>query len=389
MIQRRTDWKPTALIAFGTRPEAIKLAPVIFRLREAAPVVRTCICVTAQHRQMLDQVLSLFDIAPDHDLRLMEEDQSLFDITESAMRGLRHVMEQEKPDLVLVQGDTTTTFAAALAAFYMRVPVAHVEAGLRTGDRDQPFPEEMNRRLTDGLSTLLFAPTEPARQNLLAEGLASSSIFVTGNTGIDALLMTVNREAVFRHPVLERIDFSRRRVLLVTAHRRESFGAPLEGICSALRTLVERRPDIEIIYPVHLNPNVRQPVQRLLGDVPRIHLIEPLDYRTFVQLMDRCYLILTDSGGIQEEAPSLGKPVLVLRETTERREAVDAGTAILVGADPDRIVSEATRLLDDEIAYARRASRITPFGDGRAAKHIVDIVIATISTPQTFAEQST
>jgi len=370
------------LVAFGTRPEAIKLAPVIFRLRAAAPAIRTCVCVTAQHRQMLDQVLTLFDIVPDHDLRLMRDDQSLFDITERALRGLGEVMTAEAPDLVLVQGDTTTTFTAALSAYYLRIPVGHVEAGLRTGDRYQPFPEEANRRLTDHLSTLLFAPTESARQNLLAEGLASSSIFVTGNTAIDALLMTVKRDLPPGHEVLARLDSAKRRIILVTAHRRENFGAPLERICAALRLLAETRDDIEIVYPVHPNPNVAAHVHRLLADVPRIHLTEPLDYATFVRLMARSYLILTDSGGIQEEAPSLGKPTLVLREGTERPEAVEAGTATVVGTDSARIVSAVVGLLDDHAAYTTQARRTNPFGDGQAASRIVSVVSSMLSASQ-------
>jgi UDP-N-acetylglucosamine 2-epimerase len=371
-------------VAFGTRPEAIKLAPVILKLREAAPALRTCVCVTAQHREMLDQVLALFDIVPDHDLRIMRDDQSLFDVTERALRGLGEVMAAEAPGLVLVQGDTTTTFTAALSAYYLKIPVGHVEAGLRTGDRYQPFPEEANRRLTDHLSTLLFAPTESARQNLLAEGLPPSSIFVTGNTAIDALLMTARRDPPVSHDVLERLD-SASRIILVTVHRRENFGAPLDRICVALRQLAESRDDIAIVYPVHPNPNVTAPVHRILGGVPRIHLTEPLDYATFVRLMDRSYLILTDSGGIQEEAPSLGKPALVLREGTERQEAIDAGTATVVGTDSARVVAAVVALLDDQAAYSAQARRSNPFGDGHAASRIVSVVSSQLSTPAGFA----
>lgn len=375
---------PTVLIAFGTRPEAIKLAPVIFQLRVAAPHIRTCVCVTAQHRLMLDQVLALFDIVPDHDLRLMRDDQSLFDVTERALRGLGEVMTAEAPDLVLVQGDTTTTFTAALSAYYLRIPVGHVEAGLRTGDRYQPFPEEANRRLTDHLSTLLFAPTESARQNLLAEGLAPSSIFVTGNTAIDALLMTAKRELPPSDDVFARLDSARRRIILVTAHRRENFGPPLDRICAALRSLAETRDDIEIVYPVHPNPNVAGPVYRLLAGVPRIHLTEPLDYATFIKLMDRSHIILTDSGGIQEEAPSLGKPTLVLREATERQEAVEAGTATVVGTDSARIVAAVIALLDDDVAYGAQARRTNPFGDGHAAGRIVSVVSSMLTASEGY-----
>jgi UDP-N-acetylglucosamine 2-epimerase (non-hydrolysing) len=375
-----TDSKPRILVAFGTRPEAIKLAPVIARLRRAAPHVQTRVCVTAQHRDMLDQVLSQFRISVDHDLDLMQENQDLFDITEHGLRRLRTVMEEEQPDLVLVQGDTTTTFVAALAAYYLRIPVAHVEAGLRTGDRYQPFPEEANRRLTDALATLLFAPTEAARRNLLSEGIDPAAVFVTGNTAIDALLMSINRQYVFADAVLRNLDFQGRRVLLVTAHRRESFGAPLERICAALRTIAQTRPDVEIVFPVHPNPNVGEPIRRALAGVPRVHLMEPLDYEAFVQVMDRCFAILTDSGGIQEEAPSLGKPVLVLRESTERQEAVDSGSAVLVGTDADRIVQSALRLLDGHGPRAD-AARCNPFGDGHAAERIVDVVSAALASP--------
>jgi UDP-N-acetylglucosamine 2-epimerase len=352
---------------------------VIFQLRAAAPALQTCVCVTAQHRQMLDQVLSLFDIVPDHDLSLMRDDQSLSEVTERALRGLGEVMTAEAPDMVLVQGDTTTTFTAALSAYYHRIPLAHIEAGLRTGDRYQPFPEEANRRLTDHLSTLLFAPTESARQNLLAEGLSSSAIYVTGNTAIDALLMTVKKQTPLTHKVLTRLYSEGRRIILVTVHRRENFGPPLERICGALRQLAKTRSDIAIVYPVHPNPNVTAPVQRLLSGVPRIHLTEPLEYATFVGLMERCYLIVTDSGGIQEEAPSLGKPTLVVREGTERQEAVDAGAATVVGTESARIVAAVTTLLEDQAAYAVQATRTNPFGDGRAAGRIVNVVSSLLT----------
>lgn len=366
------------LVAFGTRPEAIKLAPVIHCLRRKAPQLRTSVCVTAQHREMLDQVLTLFTITPDYDLEIMQADQDLFDITSAALGRLREVMQAEAPDLVLVQGDTTTAFVAALAASYLRIPVGHIEAGLRSGDRGNPFPEELNRRMIDQLATLFFAPTPLTRQNLVDEGVRTEAVFVTGNTGIDALLMTVDREYRFHHEALSCLDFTRAKVLLVTAHRRESFGRPLEGICEAVRRLADARPDVEIVYAVHPNPNVQRPVRERLGGRPRIHLVEPLDYQAFVQLMDRCYLILTDSGGIQEEAPSLGKPVLVLRDTTERPEAIEAGAAVLVGTDPDRIVTEVTRLLDDRRAYERWAVPRHLFGDGHAADRIAEVVAASL-----------
>lgn len=361
------------LTVFGTRPEAIKMAPVVRALRAENGAVDVRVCATAQHREMLDQVLDLFEITPDWDLDLMAPGQNLTDLTSRVLSGLRGVLGEWRPDIVLVQGDTTTAFATALAAFYARCDVGHVEAGLRTGNRYSPWPEEMNRRLVSGLATHHFAPTERARANLLAEGVAAERIQVTGNTVIDALLRVVEiahgaaaKALADRYTALD----PKRRLIVVTGHRRENFGAGFESICWALRRLAERS-DVEIVYPVHLNPNVQKPVHAILSDIPNIHLVEPLDYLPFVGLLDRAYLILTDSGGVQEEAPSLGKPVLVMRDTTERPEAVEAGTVRLVGTDENRIVSEAVRLLDDENHYEVMARAHNPYGDGKAAPRIV------------------
>jgi len=367
------------LTVFGTRPEAIKLAPVIKEMAKRRGI-HSRICVTAQHRQMLDQVLDVFHIAPDWDLNIMRDNQSLFDITTSALSKLERVLREEKPDIVLVQGDTTTAFIASLAAFYLKIPIGHVEAGLRTSDKYNPFPEEMNRRLVDDLCDLWFAPTEQAKKNLLREGVPPKRILVTGNTVIDALLWVSERQAApSQQEALEALFRERtstplgnRRIILVTGHRRESFGKGFENICRGLKTIAEHNDAVQIIYPVHLNPNVREPAYRILGDSENIHLIEPLEYSLFVYLMNRAYLILTDSGGIQEEAPSLGKPVLVMREKTERPEAIEAGTAKLVGTDPERIFAEAQRLLVEQTEYGRMSKAINPFGDGRAAQRIVN-----------------
>lgn len=367
------------LSVFGTRPEAIKMAPVVHALN-AASGIEGRVCVTAQHRGMLDQVLEGFDITPHHDLGVMRENQDLFDVTSRVLLGLRDVLRQERPDAVLVHGDTTTTLAATLAAFYVKVPVGHVEAGLRTGDLSAPWPEEANRVLADRLCRWHFAPTDRARDALLAEGLPAEGIHVTGNTVIDALLWMRDRVAAAdletwradygaAYDVIATPDV---RVVLVTGHRRESFGAGFERICTALAALAERYPDVSIVYPVHLNPNVQKPVREHLSELANVHLLSPLDYAPFVRLMDRSTLILTDSGGIQEEAPSLGKPVLVMRETTERPEGLEAGTVRLVGTDVARIVGEASRLLDDPDAYAQMQRAHNPYGDGRAASRIVD-----------------
>lgn len=353
------------------------MAPVVKALRGRAGEVDARVCVTGQHRHMLDQVLSLFGIKPDWDLDLMVPGQGLTDLTSRALPVLRGVLQEWRPDLVLVQGDTTTAFAAALAAFYAQVDIGHVEAGLRTGQRYSPWPEEMNRRLTAGLATHHFAPTEIARRNLLAENIPSEQIWVTGNTVIDALLQVVGvarKEAAGRLSTAYPFLNSGRRIIVVTGHRRENFGQGFENICLALREL-SQRSDIEIVYPVHLNPNVQKPVRNLLGNAGNIHLIEPLDYLPFIALLDRSYMILTDSGGIQEEAPSLGKPVLVMRDTTERPEAVDAGTVKLVGANRKNIVTEAERLLDDNQHYEAMARAHNPYGDGTAADQIVRILV--------------
>lgn len=365
------------LIVFGTRPEAIKMAPVVTALRQA-PGFTTQVCVTAQHRQMLDQVLELFDIRPDFDLNIMKPGQDLTDITSNILLGLRDVLKQGRYDFVLVHGDTTTTLAASLAAFYEKTKVAHVEAGLRTGNFQAPWPEEMNRSLVGRLANLHLAPTVAAQANLLREGIAEAAVHVTGNTVIDALQQTVSKidtSPTLQERFAKQFDFldPHKRLICVTGHRRENFGEGFERICYALKALGERG-DTQVVYPVHLNPSVQEPVRRILGAANDVLLIEPLDYLPFVYLMSRSYLVITDSGGIQEEAPSLGKPVLVMRDTTERPEAVDAGTVLLVGTDTDKIVAEANRLLDDPTAYEIMARAHNPYGDGLACSRIVEIL---------------
>lgn len=365
------------MVIFGTRPEAIKMAPVIAALR-VQPRLHTSVTVTAQHRQMLDQVLELFAIQPDHDLDVMQPGQSLADLFATVLTRVTKLLAAERPDLVVVHGDTSTTFASALAAFYNRIPVAHVEAGLRTGNLDAPWPEEANRRLVAPLCALHFAPTVGARANLLAEGIRAEDIHVTGNSVIDALLATTARieaDPTLRASLQARFPFLHpdRPVVLVTGHRRENFGVSMDNICGSLSDICRSR-DVQVVYPVHLNPQVQQPVRRLLGDDPRIHLIEPLDYLPFVHLMRQSHVILTDSGGIQEEAPSLGKPVLVMRETTERPEAVAAGTVRLVGAHRGQIVTETLRLLDDADAYDAMARAHNPYGDGKASVRIAEAI---------------
>jgi UDP-N-acetylglucosamine 2-epimerase (non-hydrolysing) len=361
-------------VVFGTRPETIKMAPVVKELQKRK--IATSVIVTAQHRQMLDQMLEVFKITPDHDLRVMQDNQDLFHVTSAVLERIKPVLAAEKPDVLLVQGDTTTTFAASLAAFYLKIPVGHVEAGLRTWDPMNPWPEEMNRQLTTRITAHHFPPTAWAKKNLLAEGVKESAIHVTGNTVIDALFMIVDPNHTFKHPPLSKIDFAGRKVILLTSHRRENFGAPMAGVFEACRDLVRRHADVELVYPVHPNPNVKEAAHRIFGGEPRVHLIEPLEYQTFIQLMNRSYIILTDSGGVQEEAPSLGKPVLVLRTTTERPEAIDAGTAKLMGTDGDLIRREASRLLTDRVAYDEMADRTNPYGDGKAAERIVDVLQA-------------
>lgn len=361
------------LVVFGTRPEAIKMAPLVQMLQRDKEL-KCRVAVTAQHREMLDQVLRLFDIRPDHDLDIMQAGQTLFDITGRALAGLQPVLEYEKPDLVLVHGDTTTTFVAALTAYYQQIPVGHVEAGLRTGNRYSPFPEEMNRRLAGALAQWHFAPTAGARGNLLREGVDPEHIFVTGNTVIDALLATVRQDYRFGEPLLDSMDFERHRVLLVTTHRRENLGDPMREIYLALRDVLEKHHDVRVIFPVHKNPAVRRVVEEVLGDSERVHLLEPVDYEPFVNLMSRCHLVLTDSGGMQEEAPSLGKPVLVLRGTTERPEAVEAGTVRLVGTGRAAVREETDRLLADRSHYRSMAEAVNPYGDGRACSRILQAV---------------
>jgi UDP-N-acetylglucosamine 2-epimerase (non-hydrolysing) len=357
----------TVLSVFGTRPEAIKMAPVL-KLLSQEKSLRSLVCVTAQHRDMLDQVLGLFSITPDHDLDLMKPGQTLGDITTRALTQLGPYLEKTKPDLLLVQGDTTTTMVASLAAFYARVPVGHVEAGLRTGDPDYPYPEEVNRRITSVLARHHFAPTQRARNNLLAEGVPEASILVTGNTVIDALLEVV----AIKPSRAPKLPLRGKRLILITAHRRENFGAPMLEVAGAIQDLAERYADVDLVYPVHPNPNVDKPMRKELSKVPGVHLTPPLEYKAFVDLMAESYLILTDSGGIQEEAPSLGKPVLVLRDETERPEAVEAGTVKLVGPHRRAIVSQAAELLDSKEAYAAMARAMNPYGDGKAARRIVD-----------------
>lgn len=364
------------LTVFGTRPEAIKMAPLVHALADDT-YFESKVCVTAQHRQMLDQVLKLFDIKPDYDLDIMQPGQGLTEITCRILEGLKPVLEEFKPDVVLVHGDTTTTLATSLAAFYQRIPVGHVEAGLRTGDIYSPWPEEGNRKLTGHLAMYHFSPTETSKQNLLTEAVPENRIFVTGNTVIDALFWVRNRikndsslcsEMEQRYPFLQQ----KKKVILVTGHRRESFGDGFERICGALADIARTHPEVQVVYPVHLNPNVREPVKRILSDIDNVILIEPQDYLPFVYLMDHSYLILTDSGGIQEEAPSLGKPVLVMRKTTERPEALAAGTVRLVGTDIALILKEVSRLLTNENEYHLMSRAHNPYGDGKACQRILD-----------------
>jgi len=366
------------LTVFGTRPEAIKMAPLV-RALASVEGLDSRTCVTAQHREMLDQVLDLFEIQPEYDLDIMKPGQDLYDVTTHIITGLKGILADFKPDVVVVHGDTATTFSASLAAFYQKIPVAHVEAGLRTGHLYSPWPEEGNRRLTSVITECHFAPTDGAKGNLLAENIPEASIHVTGNTVIDALYWVsekIEREAELKASMQARFPWcgKDKRIMLVTGHRRESFGDGFERICTALSTIAQRYPDDLVVYPVHLNPNVREPVQRLLSDIPNILLIEPLDYLPFVYLMGQSYLILTDSGGIQEEAPSLGKPVLVMRDNTERPEAVDAGTVKLVGTQVQNIVEAVSALCDDEVTYQSMAKATNPYGDGKACERIVDVI---------------
>ncbi len=372
------------LSVFGTRPEAIKMAPLVNLLKQD-PAIDSRVCVTGQHREMLDQVLKLFHIVPEYDLAIMKAGQDLYDVATSILLNIKPVLRDFQPDIVLVHGDTSTTFAAALACYYEKIAVGHVEAGLRTGNIYSPWPEEANRRLTGAITTLHFAPTATSRDNLLRENTAADRIEVTGNTVIDALHQVVGK--IDADPALGG-EFARqfpfgqdgRRLILVTGHRRESFGAGFENICAALKSVADEFPDTDVVYPVHLNPNVREPVYRLLSNSPNVHLIAPQDYLPFVYLMSRSYLVLTDSGGIQEEAPSLGKPVLVMRDTTERPEAVAAGTVKLVGTDQQKIVSEVRALMTNQAYYDSMSFAHNPYGDGQACGRIVDSIKRYFST---------
>lgn len=370
------------MVVFGTRPEAIKMAPLVTALKKH-PELETIVAVTAQHRQMLDQVLELFEIKPDEDLNVMQPGQTLSELTSRIVQGMQQLIAKHAPDMVLVHGDTTTTFATSLAAFYQRTAIGHIEAGLRTGNLYSPWPEEANRRLTGVLACLHFAPTQKSADNLRAENIDPSSVHITGNTVIDALLAVVEkiesstalkRELSARFPFLD----DSKRLILVTGHRRENFGDGFEQICQALKEIAARG-DTQVVYPVHLNPNVQEPVKRILGDQAAVHLIEPQEYLPFVYLMSRSHIIVTDSGGIQEEAPSLGKPVLVMRDTTERPEAVDAGTVKLVGTNASRIVAEVTELLDNQTAYQTMSKAHNPYGDGLASHHVVELIARVLS----------
>ncbi|OXT09194.1 UDP-N-acetylglucosamine 2-epimerase (non-hydrolyzing) [Thermoanaerobacterium thermosaccharolyticum] len=358
---------------FGTRPEAIKMAPLVKEL-ESASDIETVVCVTAQHRDMLDQVLRLFNIDPKYDLDVMKKNQSLSAITSSVLKGLDEVLEKEKPDLILVHGDTTTTFVSALSAFYKKIKVGHIEAGLRSHDKWFPYPEEINRKLTGVLADLHFAPTQTAKDNLLREGVCDKDIFVTGNTVIDAMKYTVKDNYVFRDDRLNNIDYENKRVIVVTAHRRENWGEPIENVCNALRKIAINIKDTYIIYPVHKNPIVRDAVFSILDDIENVLLLDPIDTDEMHNLLKRCYMVMTDSGGLQEEVPSLGKPVLVLRDVTERPEAVKAGTVKIIGTDFDRVYSEAKLLLTDKNEYDRMANAVNPYGDGNASRRIVTAI---------------
>jgi UDP-N-acetylglucosamine 2-epimerase (non-hydrolysing) len=364
--------KIRTMVVFGTRPEAIKMAPLVLELQRHEDV-EPLVCVTAQHREMLDQVLSLFGIKPDFDLNIMQSGQTLTDITVRALQGLEEVFRRERPDLVFVHGDTTTTFAGSLAAFYAQIPVAHVEAGLRTGQKYAPYPEELNRKLTGALTDLHFAPTAQSRKNLLAENVDPETVYVTGNTVIDAITYTVRPDYRFASEQLNELPKDKR-LLLVETHRRENLGEPMEAICRGLRRIMETNQDVQMVFPVHKNPAVREPVNKYLAGLERVHLIEPLDVTDFHNLMQKSTLILTDSGGVQEEAPSLGVPVLVLRDVTERPEAVEAGTVALVGTTEDRVAGEASRLLQDQAAYNKMANATNPYGDGQASARITAAV---------------
>jgi UDP-N-acetylglucosamine 2-epimerase len=366
--------KIKVMTIFGTRPEAIKMAPLVKELESRAEI-ESVVCVTAQHRQMLDQVLEIFKIKPDYDLNIMKDRQTLLSITTRGLEGLDAVMKEAKPDIVLVHGDTSTTFVGSLAAFYNQITVGHVEAGLRTYDKYSPFPEEINRRLTGVIADMHFAPTERNRQNLLRENVSDDTIYITGNTVIDALKTTVCSDYKFKDETLSNMDWSGKRVIVMTAHRRENLGKPLENICSAVRRIVEEFNDVEVVYPVHLNPLVREVAHNILGGMDRVKLIEPVNADELHNAISRSFMVMTDSGGLQEEAPSLGKPVLVMRTETERPEAVESGTVKIAGVDEDVIYSMAKTLLTDAKEYANMAKAVNPYGDGYASKRIVDAII--------------
>ncbi len=362
------------MTVFGTRPEAIKMAPLVKEL-EKNENIESVVAVTAQHRQMLDQVLEIFEITPDYDLNIMKDRQTLLSITTNGLEGLYNVINEAKPDIVLVHGDTSTTFVGALASFYNQTKVGHVEAGLRTYDKYSPYPEEMNRRLTGAIADLHFSPTVANRENLIKENIDEKNIFITGNTVIDALKSTVRKDYKFKDEVLNNIDFKGKKVILMTAHRRENLGKPLENICNAVRKIVEAHSDVEVVYPVHLNPAVREVANKILGSNDRIHLIEPLDVVDMHNAMDRCYMVMTDSGGLQEEAPSLGKPVIVLRTETERPEAVKAGTVLMGGIEEENIIKYAHDLICDDAFYKKISKTANPYGDGTASKRTVDAIL--------------
>lgn len=367
--------KLKVMTVFGTRPEAIKMCPLVLEMKKYPDLIEPLVAVTAQHREMLDQVLELFQIKPDYDLNIMTSGQTLYDVTTRALMGLKEVMEEAKPDIVLVHGDTTTTFAGALAAFYAQIPVGHVEAGLRTGNKYSPYPEEMNRKLTGAIADMHFAPTAISKQNLLKENVNPDNILVTGNTVIDALQATVQKNYVFEDAEFNKVFESGHRLILMTTHRRENLGEPMRHVYKALKSVLETHEDVEAIFPVHKNPKVREIVQQELGGLDRVHLIEPMDYEPFANLMAKVDIVLTDSGGIQEEAPALGKPVLVLRDTTERPEAVSAGTVLLVGTAYEDVLRETNRLLDDAVHYKKMAEAANPYGDGQACARIVNAVL--------------
>ena len=371
---------------FGTRPEAIKMAPLVKEL-EKREGIESKICVTAQHREMLDQVLELFDIKPDFDLNIMKTKQSLTGITNRILEGLETIFKEEKPDMILVHGDTTTTFSSALAAYYQQIKVGHVEAGLRTFDKYFPFPEEMNRKLTGAIADLHFSPTKGAKNNLLREGIDEKSIYITGNTVIDAMLHTVEEDYVFENEELNKIDFKNKKVIMITAHRRENWGEGISNICEALNEIVDKNKDVELVYLVHLNPIVKDMVYEKLGGKERVHLLNPLDTKETHNLMNKCFMVMTDSGGLQEEAPHLGKPVLVLRDVTERPEAVEYGTVKLVGTNKEKIIDEANILINSKEAYEKMSKAVNPYGDGKASERICDAIMKYLNLSKKEVEE--